>query len=825
MRAVVAGAIACLSLAGLAVASEVQAAIKKNISIPAGGLGPALHMLSSERDIHVIFVSEDVNKLSTRGVRGDLTIEEVLNQLLNGTGLTYQYIDAQTVSILPVASEPAAAESVGAQPGKTKTSKSSALTRFRLAQVSSAAQGERSGVASAEQELSKSADAQTIDEIVVTAQKREERLRDVPISISVIAGPQLDKSTAEGMTETLSRVPGVAVSAGVQGGGTQITVRGVTASGSLFSGSSPVAYYVDTVPFGLVRTAIAPDPSIYDLQRVEVLRGPQGTLYGASALNGVVRLLTNDANLSAFELKARGSASSTDGGGENYRGDVAVNVPIIEDKLAVRAVLGEQSWDGWVDSPVQRDVNDSKLHNYRLKIGAQPTENLSIGLSAWRSQADYGAPSVSNDAGRVSSSLPQPMSTDYDIFGLDINYDFSAFQLSSRTSYIDYSNGGLLDGRPQGAVVSLFTGFGSTVFTQEVLLTSSSDGPWQWSMGAFYRDAEDDTLQVLHFPTQSSPLVHFSDFSRSTALFGEISRTVFSDRLKWSLGLRYFHDDNATQGFVVDPNRYSSTSEATTPRAVLTWIVNDNATLYASYAQGFRSGFAQNELVTSLVPGFPAGKPDKLHNYEIGAKGLLWDRVSFDAALFYIDWRDIQQALGVAIGTGGFAPATVNGTSASGMGADLALTIQALDGLEFGAAASWNDLTEDEDVFSSGLLLFEKGERLNASPEHTVTGWVEYATPLGSSGFTGRFSASANYTSRRNYTSLLGANRVLLVGDSILIGRSSIAVDSPSNWSATLFVDNFNNERGAPTPNASIGEWSNRLRPRTIGLQLDYRFE
>jgi hypothetical protein len=128
-------------------------------------------------------------------------------------------------------------------------------------------------------------------------------------------------------------------------------------------------------------------------------------------------------------------------------------------------------------------------------------------------------------------------------------------------------------------------------------------------------------------------------------------------------------------------------------------------------------------------------------------------------------------------------------------------------------------------VFSGGLLLFEKGERLNASPEHTVSAWTEYVMPLGSSGFTGRFAASASYTSRRNYTSLLGASRVLLVGDSVLIGRSSLSLDAPSNWSATLFVDNINNESGAPTPNASIAEWSSRLRPRTIGLQLDYRFE
>ena len=103
-----------------------------------------------------------------------------------------------------------------------------------------------------------------------------------------------------------------------------------------------VGYYLDSVPFSLVKSAIAPDFDAYDLQRVEVLRGPQGTLYGANSENGLVRVLTNDADLNNYEFKARSSVSSTDGGGGNYRGDMAVNVPLVDGKLAARLVLGYQ---------------------------------------------------------------------------------------------------------------------------------------------------------------------------------------------------------------------------------------------------------------------------------------------------------------------------------------------------------------------------------------------------------------------------------------------------------------------------------------------------
>src|SRR5262249_46279186 len=162
----------------------------------------------------------------------------------------------------------------------------------------------------------------------------------------------------------------------------------------------------DSVPFALVKTAIVPDVDVYDMDRIEVLRGPQGTLYGANAQSGVVRVLTKDADVSAFELKTRVSTSATEYGGESYRGDLGVNVPIVQDTLAVRVVGGYQDLSGWIDQPGRNDANSGRVSNLRLKISARPLDRLSIDLSAWRSRTFYDAPYQGTDARQYGFTAP-----------------------------------------------------------------------------------------------------------------------------------------------------------------------------------------------------------------------------------------------------------------------------------------------------------------------------------------------------------------------------------------------------------------------------------
>jgi iron complex outermembrane receptor protein len=278
MRITLAVAVACLTFGGLAAAGDATAAIRQPTNIPAEGLGPALTTLAKVFDVQILYRTEVVGRLRTGGVSGAMTAPEALERMLTGTGLTYKYLDDKTVTIVPLSTTGSsqsttqnAAGSSDAASGSKEAGKKTSQD-FRLAQVD---QGKTSSTPSLGEQGSTSQEKKPspgLEEIVVTAQKREERLQDVPISISVLSGADLDTSTSQGVIDELSRVPGVAVLPPSFYGASMLAVRGVAANGVAGDGASPIAFYLDGVPFGFVRSAWVPDTSPFDLQRVEVLR-------------------------------------------------------------------------------------------------------------------------------------------------------------------------------------------------------------------------------------------------------------------------------------------------------------------------------------------------------------------------------------------------------------------------------------------------------------------------------------------------------------------------------------------------------------------------
>lgn len=684
-----------------------------------------------------------------------------------------------------------------------------------------------------------------LEEIIVTAQRRKERLQEVPISISVLGGVELDRTT-EGMTEVLNRVPGVSTLIFGFYGTTQITVRGVTAAQPTLVGTSTMGYYLDSVPFGLVRSAIQPDANAYDLERIEVLRGPQGTLYGASSVNGVVRILTKDADLDNFEAKVRGSMSSTQDGGENYRGDAAVNIPIVEGKLAARAVVGYEDLSGWIDRVNAEDANDGEISNFRLKLDAKPSDKLSIGASGWLYRSEYGAlNNGSRDRTNRSLLVSEPVSTDYDTFGFKVDYDAAALRLSSVSGYLDYHNHSLVDytsvfNSPAFTGQILNTTFDSRVFSQEINLSSTFEGPWRWTAGAIYRDGQDKFWQWR--AAYANPNGNrFNDSSKSFAGFATLTRQLFGGKFEVTGGLRYFEDRQVMQevsrlsvppGAAINPPlfRRESTFDAVSPQATLTWHPRQGLTAYASYGEGFRSGFSQISAVLAQFSGFPPVKPDNLTNYEVGAKGMLFNGlVSFDSAVYYIKWKDVQQSYGVLVNSGvGTAIniiAPINGKSASGLGFDVGVTIHPLDGLDLGLNYSQNDLSFDTDVITpTGAVVFLKGDRLAYSPGETFGASADYGFALGSGGYRGRFGASLNYILAPEARAILDTV-VVVQGDNMLTTRASFSIDSPKLWTVTLYGDNLNDQKGTPYPSViSYLDQSMRIRPRTVGLQFEYKF-
>jgi iron complex outermembrane receptor protein len=678
-----------------------------------------------------------------------------------------------------------------------------------------------------------SAESSSLNEIVVTAQKREQRIQDVPISLSVMSGADMDKSSIQSVSDALGMVPGVAVNVTGQGGETRLTIRGVTAAGSLFAGPSPIGYYLDSVPFGLVRSAVQPDANSYDLNRIEVLRGPQGTLYGASALNGVVRVLTNDADLNEFDFKARGDVSSTSSGGGNWREDAAVNLPIVEGKLAARLVVGQEHDSGWIDTPIKNNANDADIKNIRLKINAQPIDDLSIKLGATHNESNYGAP-PEGDNNYQPSVKNQPIESRFSAYDAKVDYQTPWFAVSSATSYFTFDNNGSLDVAPGVDTAALTTDQKSRVVSEELNLTSKLDGPWRWSVGAFYRNARDTTYQTLGdlIPAPVSE----ADTSRSGALYGEVGRKFLDNQFEISAGARYFKDIVGLDQLVLFGQpagtpllRTQSDFHALTPRVVLSWFPAKDYTMYASYSQGFRSGFPQSELTQLAAPDLVPVRPDKLENYEVGTKGNLFDdKVSFDLAVYYMKWKDIQQTLGIPLpGSTAFIVASVNGQSASGVGVDFAVTARPIEHLTVGVNLSWNGLSEDADVLSGGQVLFPSGTRIDDSPAYTAGLNAQYDIPFGSTGWAGELGATARYTSHQTTTSASNGSALpptVLESDTITTARTSFTLVAPTHWRVMVYCDNVGNNTRVPlantTPFTDISQ-----RPRTTGMQVDYRYK
>lgn len=825
LRAALAAGVSILVAASSIEAADLDARI--DFTIGSQSLSSALMQFADQSKIQVITASSSLDGHATAGVRGRLTAGAALNAILEGTGLSYKEVGDGTITITKKDKYGDASESSTGQ-----------LLRYTTDELL-LAQADTSAVRDSESgQATTSTGEFALEEVVVTAQRRKETLQDVPISITVLGGEQLDRSTVSGATEALRSIPGFDSELNqYSANGASFSVRGVSNSTARGGGAGPIAYYVDGIPFGFVRNAFYPDPSVYDLDQIEFLSGPQGTLYGAGSLNGVIRILTHDANADKFELKARTAGSRTEDGGNNYRADLAVNVPIVEGKLGMRAVVGGQKESGWIDAPNRRDVNDEETRNYRLKLHAQPTDTLSVNLSAWRSESDIGAPALSNASQAITSVRAQPGSQQFDAYGIDVSQAFSGFTFSSMTSYIDFNSAALVDGTPAFSFSILDTRYAAEVFAQEFNLVSNGNGHWRWSAGAFYRQAEDITYQFQNF---DSPATvdrinnDFTDESESYAVYGEIGRDLTED-LSLAVGLRYFHDDEEmylNQRYPIAPQSalpvrapFPSTSEAWTPRTVLTWTPGEDLSMYASYSQGFRSGFSQQPNVQALYPNFTPVEPDRLSNYEIGAKGSVLDGgLSYEAAIFYIDWQDVQQNLRVDLqpGTGLVTTATVNGESASGVGASFALTARPFEGLELGANASWNDLTVDADITQTNAngtttVLFPKGTRLNQSPEYTFGASALYSWNLGG-GYMGRVGFNGTYKSPQS------AHGAGTESDSILVAGATFTVDAPRNWAFTLFADNVTDEDGVTTYTPFPAEWSTRQRPRTMGLQISYNF-
>ena len=707
MRCLVLVTVASLLVVGVGTAQPAAASIRRATNIPAEPLSVALRTLAKERGFEVLFRADLVRDVRSGGAVGELTPEEALKQLLSGTGLTYRYLNEETVTVLPLA----ALENPSSNSTQevAKEGKPSASRDFRVAQVDQTAAGAQ--VATRQEAAAQAAQLQ---EIVVTAQKRQERLIDVPQSVTVLTTRDLNRLGALQFRDFANTVPGLSFT--TEGAGvTQVIMRGVTTG---VDQGPTVAIYVDDVPYGTSTpfgggATSSLDVGLFDLDRIEVLRGPQGTLYGASAMGGLLKYVTRQPDTAAFGGDVFTGVAGTQDGGISYNGASEINVPLLADKAALRASAYYSRDGGYIDNLTlgQNDVNRADIYGGRLDTLFLPSDALSIRVTGFLQNiarngtalAGYDLTGVPLDEGLDQRyPIPEFFNQQFRLVSGTVAYDFGPVKLTSISSYqsmrldsqYDISSIyvpllQMLFDRSYGAVAVY--GVSTTKrFSQELRVASQGASRLEWLAGAFYThesstDYQIDAPQDLtgHPATNDLFTYYAPTVYQQIAGFANLTYHLTA-QFDVSGGLRYSQNRQSHgqtgSGLLIGSNpTIEITDNVTTYLADARYHPNHQSTAYLRYATGFRPGgpnFVANDPLTGLPLAPPTYKSDQLRSYEAGFKAeTAGQALSVDLAAYAINWSDIQiQAIrnGLTV--------IANAGKAVIRGAEVDLSIRPVDG-------------------------------------------------------------------------------------------------------------------------------------------------
>ncbi len=738
-----------------------------------------------------------------------------------------------------------------------------------------------------------------LQEVVVTAEKRESTAQRTPMSITAVQGNALLAAGIADMTTLAQQVPGVSVKTSGPGQ-TEFEMRGLTSTG----GESPtVGVYLDDVmltPAGMAqngKTVI--DPSLFDLNRVEVLRGPQGTLYGAGSMGGTIKFVTNSPDTHRFSADAQAILSDTSsGGGFNHTENAMLNLPIASSVMALRLVGTDQSIDGWIDrvvvSPFPAELDDSTsrgdvaaatpvavidhsntetLRGGRAELLIQPGERMKITAGIMHQRIAQDGPNTIdspplNESHYQPFDVSEPFSDSFDLYSLTAQYDFDAFQVVSATGYWDREQdqtqdiseamqfyiGGFFgppanwpflstDTVTEGGATSYGLGAGTISendgthqFSEELRLTSTGGGPLQWLAGGYYSSYGATSHVFSYYPV--STVGFDADFGTNNladnhrlldidqyALFGQATYDL-PRHLQATAGARYYtyHSNSATSVSGVSASGTTDVlygraqNSGVTPKVTLAYVRGDRRTLYATISKGFRPGGPNSPIpVPPCSPAPTQFGPDSIWSYELGDKErLLDDRMALSGDVYYENWADVQQQ--VAPGCG--YKFTTNAGKAHVYGAEFELSWMLLPGLVVVQNAGYTHATNAETVPQAGVVA---GERLLDVPQWTADSSITYRVPVGSDR---DFVMRANNSYVGSIQDITFTRNTLPSYDLVTL---RLGVET-GRWSAYLFSDNLTNKKallsdtGALSANISILNRIATNQPRTVGVDLNYRF-
>jgi iron complex outermembrane recepter protein len=843
-------------------------------------LESALTSFSKITNYQFIYTDAEIASLKTAGIKGSYTADTALEALLKGTDTNFRYTNENTILLyleFDVSSIDQSSKVIVAQT-ETRTSNVSSDANVPL---DSRKETENNSSAS-RSNIGTSTNSNVIGEVVVTALRRKSSLQDTPIAISALTSKNLERMGADDFLDFIGSVPGLNVRDNGPGQ-TRPIIRGIFSPGEPQVG----VYFDEAIITGAPGTTnsagrFSAELKPFDIERIEIIKGPQGTLYGGGSMGGTIRFITKKPDASEYEGKFSIEGSSVRHGEAGYQLNGMANFPLIQDELALRMVAYKRDDPGFVDNVTlgKDDINDIETEGGRIALAWSPADNFTAtGTVFYQNQKVGGGfhlnPTLGIDNPKTNVGSNEPFDDEYVLYNVALEYRFDWAEALYSYTYYD-----------RNAVFRFHNGFTGIPFppllsvqpqptraqTHEIRLTSSGDNLMDWTVGLFYSDrnafAESRVTEPDANGDEPVPVVFF--FKRTVessliqrAVFGEATWHV-NEKLDLTTGVRYFDIDNGSD--VV--NIFGVFNTPVLPRQInvtrgkddgpifklhAAYQFTDDILFYAQFSQGFRPGGAnQNSSSIAITDPLNVGVPesfksDSVDNYEFGFHTtLIGGRMIFNGAIFHIDWKDI--VLDQRSPTGLFAFLN-NADSAEVDGLELEAIVDMTADLRFTAALTYlnAELTSDGPINRQreGALTFSRsglnGDRIPNVPEWTLNMSMDYGRDLPWWDLRGIFYMSVDYTgeSFSDFNAFLLDPVTLAVtttpnvtynkqGDYAIVDLR-IGLESEGDWSAFLSLENVFDERGIThvfedsafrlAPGLNFVE-----RPRTLGIVFNKDF-
>lgn len=840
---------ALIALAWACPAAHAQSAGAAHFDLPSQSLASSLRAVGSETRTDVLFDPKLVAGMRAPALKGNVTVQEALQRLLKGTALKYEFLNGSTVVVTnegsrpsvrsPSVSEKAAGQ--GAKDSQQKPKDGSLQNRSRPENDSPGAAPQEEG--------------QQLQEVIVTAEKRRERSLDVPMSLTVIETERLASTGQTSLQDYFNLVPGLNVTTN-DFGYPALNIRGLSTGEYT---NPTVAITVNDVPFGptssLGSAFQAPDFDPSDLQSIEVLRGPQGTLYGASSLGGLLRYVTAEPSFDQFTARVQmGYSGVYNGAQPGYQERVAVNVPISA-TVALRASGFAHQDAGYINDPGlnARGINEANADGGYFSLLWRPSDAVSLTVSALlqASKAD-GLPFATVTPGLADleqSSVRNSgeNSSNMQLYSAVLKAGLGGgIELTSVSSFSRYRFNSSIDLSPDfgPAIPEAFFGVSGTVETaqhltqketQELRLSGAMGTRVDWLFGLFFdheqapTPAEDIWAENPSLGLPVGNMLHYdlSDQFKEYAAFANFT-VHFTSRFDVQVGGRASHDSetydqssvgpfNGTAAVLTIPESKSGAT-AFTYLLAPQYELSPNLSLYARLASGYRPGGPNENQGVSGIPS--TFKADTTQDYEIGLKNIaLEHRLSVTAALYYIDWRKIQLSL---VTPNGFYDYFGNGSRAKSEGAEISVDAKPLRGLTASAWITWNEAVVTEAFPSSSTVMAVPGDWLPYSSRYSGNLSLQQAISLGHSAV-GYVGGTLSYIGDRKGAFTYNDVRQSFPGFAKVDLEAGVRWNS---WDLSVYANNVLDRRGIL--NGGTGSFNQQaifyIRPRTVGATVTKSF-